>query len=100
VNDHAAEFVVTSPPNDEMSDLTANPDLLQILADKSAAKDTRATVYTLDTARDILDKLKRTDEQREQPPPSQALWEWWPTLLLILGLLTVEWVGRKWAGLP
>jgi hypothetical protein len=100
VNDHAAEFVVTSPPNDEMSDVTANPDLLQILADKSAAKDSRAAVYTLDTARDILDKLKRADEQREQPPPSQALWEWWPTLLLILGLLTVEWVGRKWAGLP
>jgi hypothetical protein len=28
------------------------------------------------------------------------LWEWWPTLGLFLVLLTLEWVGRKWAGLP
>ena len=28
------------------------------------------------------------------------LWQWWPMLVLLLVLLTLEWVGRKWAGLP
>ena len=60
-----------------------------------------ARVYTLDTAREILDQLKQQDEETKRELPAAApLWQWWPTLLLILGLLTVEWVGRKWAGLP
>src|SRR5207302_684800 len=28
------------------------------------------------------------------------LWRSWPTLFLFLTLLTLEWAGRKWAGLP
>jgi hypothetical protein len=56
-------------------------------------------VYTPDNAREILDQLKRADEE-EPIIPGKPLWEWWPTLVLVLGLLTVEWVARKWSGLP
>jgi hypothetical protein len=28
------------------------------------------------------------------------LWQWWVTLAAFLVLLTLEWVARKWAGLP
>ena len=114
LNKQAAEFVISSPTvsqKGEMADLTADVELLQQLAvlsrpeladPKLSEEDKKeaAQVYTLDTARDILDKLKRQDVEKSQPPPATPLWEWWPTLLLILGLLTVEWVGRKWAGLP
>ena len=32
--------------------------------------------------------------------PPEALFSWWPTLVVLLLLLTVEWVARKWSGLP
>src|SRR5262249_26486627 len=57
-------------------------------------------VYTLDTAREVLDQLTHVEEEQNTAPPGKPLWEWWPTVLVIVGLLTVEWVGRKWAGLP
>jgi hypothetical protein len=28
------------------------------------------------------------------------LWQAWPTLAVFLTLLTIEWLTRKWAGLP
>src|SRR5439155_11514840 len=105
-----AEFVIVAPPNEEMTNLTANPVRLQTLAilsrpelkDPSLSEEQKKTavkVYTPDTAREILDQLKRDDEE-EPIIPGKALWEWWPTLVLVLGLLTVEWVARKWSGLP
>jgi hypothetical protein len=30
----------------------------------------------------------------------QPLYKWWPVLVLVLTLLTLEWAGRKLAGLP
>jgi hypothetical protein len=30
----------------------------------------------------------------------QRLWQWWVMLAVVVGLLTVEWAGRKLAGLP
>lgn len=30
----------------------------------------------------------------------QRLWQWWVLLALVVGLLTLEWAGRKLAGLP
>jgi len=95
VNKHAAEFSIDTPVNDEMANVTPDVELLQSLADQSGSR----RVYTLDTAREIVEKLARKDERVLEAPP-KPLWEWWPTLLVILGLLTMEWVGRKWAGLP
>src|SRR5581483_11622612 len=81
-----SEFVVATPLSDELSDVRADPELLQSLADRSAAKNSKPKVYTPDNAREILEKLERKDEETAKAP-SIALWEWWPTLVLILGLL-------------
>ena len=93
-----------------MTNLTADPALLQTLAilsrpelkDPSLSeekKQTAARVYTPDNAHEILKQLTRADED-EPIIPGKPLWEWWPTLVLVLGLLTIEWVTRKWSGLP
>jgi hypothetical protein len=95
VKKHAAEFSVETPLSDEMANVTPDVELLQNLADKSGSR----KVYTLDTAREIIDNVERKEEAVIEAPP-KPLWEWWPTLVVILGLLTMEWVGRKWAGLP
>ena len=95
IKKQAAEFTIETPQSDEMANVTPDVELLQTLADKSGSR----KVYTLDTAHEILDKLERKQEAVTEVP-AKPLWEWWPTLLVILGLLTTEWVGRKWAGLP
>ncbi len=45
---------------------------------------------------DALTKRAVLHEDRVE----NRLWQWWVILVLALGLLTVEWVARKWAGLP
>jgi len=45
---------------------------------------------------EALTKRAVTREERAE----NRLWSWWVTLVLSLSLLTVEWVGRKLAGLP
>jgi hypothetical protein len=56
-------------------------------------------VYTAENAGELIELLEqkavvKTDNQENR------LWQWWVTLVLILALLTVEWVARKLAGLP
>jgi hypothetical protein len=91
-----ARFEVTPPDEAEMVDLRPDWDLLQKL---SAAGGTGGRVFTAADAGDILALLKSRDEKRDDAPRYRT-WEWWPTLVLLLLLLTVEWVGRKMAGLP
>ena len=45
---------------------------------------------------DLLTQQRVTRQQHTENP----LWQWWVTLVLLLALLTVEWAGRKLAGLP
>jgi hypothetical protein len=110
LNEKAGEFVIVAPPNEEMTNLTTDPVRLQTLAilsrpelkDPKLSDDQKKTavkVYTPENAHEILDQLKRADEE-EPIIPGKPLWEWWPTLVVVLGLLTVEWVARKWSGLP
>ena len=54
-----------------------------------AAEDTAGLV-------EALTKRMTTREDRAE----NRLWSWWVTLVVVLSLLTVEWVGRKLAGLP
>jgi hypothetical protein len=47
----------------------------------------------------LIQALKRQEEP-EDVASRRPLWEWWPTLVLLFTLLTLEWAGRKLAGLP
>ncbi len=89
-----ATFSVTPPDGEEMVELATNYPLMEELAAKSggqvfAAEDTAGLV-------EALTKRMVTREERSE----NRLWQWWVTLVLVLSLLTVEWVGRKLAGLP
>jgi Ni,Fe-hydrogenase I cytochrome b subunit len=42
----------------------------------------------------LAQSVPHTEHQEE------AVWHWWTVLILVVVLLTGEWVGRKWAGLP
>jgi hypothetical protein len=89
-----ASFTVTPRDSAEMTDLATNWPLLQELATKSGG-----TVYTPETVAALGEKLKAEVVTRESST-ERKLWQEWATLILFLGLLTLEWVGRKIAGLP
>ncbi len=87
-------FTVLPPESREMIDLETRWSLLQDLA---AASDGR--VFAPETVNEVVDVLKQrtaTTVDRHE----QRLWEWWPILLVVVSLLTGEWVVRKWTGLP
>jgi hypothetical protein len=89
-----ATFAVLPPDSTEMIDLGTNWAALEELAAKSGGQ-----VYTPEDAAELLTKLAAQSvphtERRQQ-----ALWQWWVMLVLVVVLLTGEWAGRKWAGLP
>jgi hypothetical protein len=94
-------FFVTSPQGEEMVDLATNwPDLID-MAEKTGGK-----VFTAENAASLADLLAREAQKPEyrtviqHPPSDHKLWQFWPTLVLFLVLVTAEWVGRKLAGLP
>jgi len=88
-----AKFEVTTPESKEMLNLAPDWDQLEEIAAASGGK-----VYTAENAMDVVKALKRLQE-KEATRPEIRLWEWWPVLAVVLGLLTLEWVGRKLAGL-
>jgi hypothetical protein len=91
-----APFLVTPRDNREMDRLETDEDLLRDLAARSGAG---TVVYTPANTGEVVERLRRRNvlriERRER-----ALWQEWLTLVVFLGLVTAEWVGRKWAGLP
>lgn len=89
-----ASFTVTTADNEEMVELAANLPLLEELAAKSGGR-----VFQPENARELVDLLAQQATVRWHHTETR-LWEWWPTLGLFLLLVTAEWVGRKWAGLP
>ncbi len=90
-----AEFVVSAPPSEEMLDVATDWNLLKNLAERSGS----AKVYVPENASQLVDDLTQKEERAVDRTP-QPLYLWWPTLIVILFLLTVEWVARKWSGLP
>jgi hypothetical protein len=89
-----APFTVTPPESEEMVELATNWPLLEELAARSGGQ-----VFTPETAMQLVTLLTRQSVTREVRS-EHRLWQWWVTLVVVLALLTVEWAGRKWAGLP
>jgi hypothetical protein len=89
-----AEFAVTPSASEETLELAANRPLLEELAIKSGGR-----VFTPENVNELADLLigQAITHQLHIENP---LWQWWPTLALFLVFLTLEWMGRKWAGLP
>jgi hypothetical protein len=60
-------------------------------------------LFTPENVEVLLDLFARQMVKKEEPE-EQRLWQdeplvWW-TFGLLIGLLTAEWIGRKWAGFP
>jgi hypothetical protein len=89
-----ARFQVTPPESEELAELAQDRKLLDAIAAESGGR-----VFTPDEVPQLLQRLTAEASRRAKPVESK-LWQWWPLLVLLAGLLTVEWAGRKWAGLP
>ena len=89
-----AAFTVTPGDGDEMTDLSSNWSLLEELAQRSGGR-----VFPPEEAAALVEHLIAKAVTRTRRTENR-LWEWWPTLVFLLALLTAEWVVRKWAGLP
>jgi hypothetical protein len=91
-------FRVLPRDNRELLDLSTNWPLMQTLAERSDGK-----LYTPNNVEELLDRLarriQRTEHRDESKPWRDEPMVWW-LLGLLLGLLTVEWVWRKWLDLP
>jgi hypothetical protein len=92
----APTFLVKPRDNKEMDHLETNEELLKDLARKSGD---RGHVYTPVEVKEVVQELKQRTTRRVERS-EWGLWQTWGTLVLFLVLLTAEWVGRKWAGLP
>jgi hypothetical protein len=89
-----ASFTVTAPEGEEMVELGTNWPLLEEVAAKSGGK-----VFTPENAAELADLLVKQGVTHAEHYEFR-LWQWWGTLAAFLVLLTLEWVARKWAGLP
>jgi hypothetical protein len=89
-----ATFSVLPPESREMIDLETRWPVLEDLAAKSGGK-----VFAPEDAGELAALLAQQSipyvENHEQ-----RVYQWWVLLVLIVGLLTIEWATRKWAGLP
>ena len=81
--------------NGELVQLATNFTLLKELADKNGS----GKVYTPETAGELIDLLTKKGQTKTEST-EDPLWRWWVTLVVILTLLSIEWVMRKWSGLP
>jgi hypothetical protein len=89
-----AHFTLRAPDSPEMIDLHTRWPLLEEIAAKSGGK-----AFAAEDAGALVELLAKKTvphvERREQ-----RLWQWWVLLAAVVTLLTLEWAGRKLAGLP
>lgn len=89
-----ATLYVHDRPSQELSELSANRDLLTQIADTSGGR-----LFMPDELKDLPKQFKTFDghvSHYEESP----LWDRWPWLVLLCALMTTEWVIRKINGLP
>jgi hypothetical protein len=89
-----APFTLLPPESTEKIDLGTNWPLLEQLALKSGGK-----VFAPEDA-GALAELLASQTVPHVEHQEQRLWQWWVLLSAVLALLTLEWAGRKLAGLP
>ncbi|HEY7329502.1 MAG TPA: hypothetical protein VH592_17825 [Gemmataceae bacterium] len=89
-----APFTIRPPQSKEMIDLETRWPLLEEIAAKSGG-----AVFTPENAGELIDLLVQQSVAHSERY-EQKLWQWWVVLVLVLAFLTIEWTGRKWAGLP
>ena len=93
-NEVSTMLYVQEPTTGELSDLSANRELLTKIAGAANSR-----LVLPDEVRSIPD-LIRPPESRMQQLQETTLFDHWLTLLVFFGLLTTEWVVRKLNGLP
>lgn len=89
-----AIFNVDMPDSSEMVDLATNRALLEDLATRSGGE-----VVEPEDAGKLVERMQKALSERHYRTETR-LWRSAWTLVLFLLLLTVEWVWRKWLGLP
>jgi hypothetical protein len=89
-----AHFTIRPPESKELIDLETRWPLLEEMAAQSGGK-----VFTPENAGELVDLLVNQSVLYSERY-EQKLWQWWVVLVLVLAFLTIEWTGRKWAGLP
>jgi hypothetical protein len=92
----SSSFLVTPRDNKEIDRLETDEDQLRALARESGNDHPLFTPATAEEVVGLLRKRAVTVTERYE----RGLWQEWGTLVFFLLLLTAEWVGRKWAGLP
>ncbi len=89
-----SELTILPPETGEMIDLESDWEALKDLAAKSGGK-----AYTAENAAELVERLTKASVPHVEHH-EQRLYQWWVVLALVVGLLTLEWGGRKLAGLP
>lgn len=89
-----ANLYVHDRPSQELSELSANRDLLAQIADLSGGR-----LFLPDQLHE-LPKMFKTYDANVSLYEETPLWDRWPWLVLLCGLMTAEWVIRKVNGLP
>jgi hypothetical protein len=89
-----AMFSVLPPDSTELIDLETKWTLLEELAGKSGGQ-----VFTPEEASELADLLTAQTVPYVEHY-ERRMWQWWVVLVVVVSLLTLEWVGRKLAGLP
>ncbi|NQV25156.1 MAG: hypothetical protein HQ518_12400 [Rhodopirellula sp.] len=90
----STSLYVGEPLTGELSDLSANRDLLTQLAEVSGGE-----LLMPDEVHRLVELLQPPEES-SQSRQETTLWDHWIFLLLFFALLTSEWVVRKLNGLP
>jgi hypothetical protein len=89
-----AHFTIEPADSKEMIDLQTRWPLLEEIAAQSGGR-----VFTPENADELIERLVNQSVAHTERH-EQKLWQWWVLLVLVLALLTLEWAGRKLAGLP
>lgn len=90
----AADFLVRGPLTKELADVTASRALLDQMAQVSRGK------FLLPHQLIELPKLIQPEDLAISETHEYTLWDHWLLLTVLFGLLTAEWILRKWNGLP
>jgi hypothetical protein len=89
-----ATFQIAPPETSELSELHANRALLEDIARRSGGQ-----LLEAEEAGDLLERLRQTIATRKVEVETRLSRSWW-SLVLLLVLLTAEWIVRKSSGLP